>query len=81
LDIKSYNTIPTITEGRVENKDITDATLENFVKSLKVFCDSADLDIPWKKITRGLLKGRQAANDRAPTLEEIQRLVDIRTGE
>jgi hypothetical protein len=66
---------------RLENKDITAAPLKNFVKSLKVFCDSADLDIPWKKITRGLPKGRQAANDRAPTLEEIQRLVDIQTGE
>jgi hypothetical protein len=61
---------------RVENKEITAATLKNFIKSLKVFCDSADLDIPWKKITRGLPKGRQAANDRAPTLEEIQRLVE-----
>jgi integrase len=61
---------------RVENAEITAATLKNFVKSLKVFCDSADLDIPWKKITRGLPKGRQAANDRAPTQEEIQRLVE-----
>jgi integrase len=61
---------------RVENKLITAATLKNFVKSLKVFCDSADLDVPWKKITRGLPKGRQSANDRAPTLEEIQRLIE-----
>jgi hypothetical protein len=60
---------------RVENAEITAATLKNFVKSLKVFCDSADLDIPWKKITRGLPKGRQAANDRAPTIEEIRRLL------
>jgi hypothetical protein len=50
----------------VEKAEITSATLKNFVKSLKVFCDSADIDIPWKKITRGLPKGRQAANDRAP---------------
>jgi hypothetical protein len=61
---------------RVENEDITAATLKNFIKSLKVFCDSADLDIPWKKITRGLPKGRQAANDRAPTIEEIRKLVE-----
>ena len=60
---------------RVENAEITAATLKNFVKSLKVFCDSADIDIPWKKITRGLPKGRQAANDRAPTIEEIRRLL------
>ena len=53
---------------RVESKEITAATLKNFIKSLKVFCDSADLVIQWKKITRGLPKGRQAANDRAPTI-------------
>jgi integrase len=61
---------------RVENKEITAATLKNFIKSLKIFCESADLDIPWKKITRGLPKGRQAANDRAPTLEELQKLIE-----
>jgi integrase len=61
---------------RVENEEITAATLKNFVKSLKVFCDSADLDIPWKKVTRGLPKGRQSANDRAPTIEEIRKLVE-----
>ena len=60
----------------MENAEITSATLKNFVKSLKVFCDSAYLDIPWRKITRGLPKGRRAANDRAPTIEEIQRLVE-----
>ncbi|HEX6028817.1 MAG TPA: hypothetical protein VFY64_07250, partial [Nitrososphaeraceae archaeon] len=42
---------------RVENAEITAATLKNSVKSLKVFCDSADLGIPWRKITRGLPKG------------------------
>jgi hypothetical protein len=61
---------------RVENEQITAATLKNFIKSLKIFCDSADLDLPWKKITRGLPKARQAANDRAPTLEELQKLVE-----
>lgn len=61
---------------RVEKEEITAATLKNFIKSLKVFCDSADIDIPWRKVTRGLPKGRQAANDRAPTLEEIRKLVD-----
>jgi integrase len=61
---------------RVENKEITAATLRNLVKSFKTFCDSADLNIPWKKITRGLPKGRQASNDRAPTIEEIRKLID-----
>lgn len=56
---------------RVENEEITAATLKNFAKSLKVFCDCADIAIPWKKITKGLPKKRQAANERAPTLEEL----------
>ena len=48
---------------RVEKGEIAAGTLRNFVKSLKAFCDSADLDIPWKKITKGLPKARQASND------------------
>jgi hypothetical protein len=46
------------------------------VKSIKLFCDVCDIEIPWKKITRGLPKGRQASNDRAPTTEEIRKLID-----
>ena len=49
---------------RVENKEITAATLKNFIKSLKVFCDSADLVIQWRKITRGLPRGRRIARFR-----------------
>jgi hypothetical protein len=59
---------------RVETKEITAGTLKNFVKSLKVFCEMADISIPWKKITRGLPNARQSANDRAPTVEEIRKL-------
>jgi hypothetical protein len=61
---------------RVEKKEITSGTLKNFVKSLKVFCEMADISIPWKKITRGLLNARQSANDRAPTIEEIKKLLE-----
>ena len=61
---------------RVETEQIAAATPKNFVKSLKVFCDSADIDIPWKKIARGLPKGRQSANDRAPTIQEIRKLTE-----
>jgi hypothetical protein len=61
---------------RVESGQITASALKNFVKSLKVFYEGADIDIPWKKITRGLSKGRQSANDRAPTIQEIRKLIE-----
>jgi integrase len=61
---------------RVEKGEITAGTLRNSVKSLKAFCDSADLNIPWKKVTKGLPKARQSSNDRAPTVEEIRKIVD-----
>jgi hypothetical protein len=38
---------------RVENKEITAATLRNYVKSIKLFCEMSDIPLPWKKITRG----------------------------
>src|SRR6476619_5663507 len=53
---------------RVERKEITAATLRNFVKAIKLFCEMSDIQIQWKKITRGFPKVRRYADDRAPTL-------------
>jgi hypothetical protein len=36
----------------------------------------ADIAISWKKITRGLPKGKKYADDRIPTIEEIRKVVD-----
>jgi hypothetical protein len=36
----------------------------------------ADMTIPWKKITRGLPKGKKHADDRIPTVEEIRKVVE-----
>jgi hypothetical protein len=35
-----------------------------------------DIFIPWKKITRGLPRGRKFADDRAPSIEEIHKLIE-----
>ena len=51
---------------RVDRKEITGATVRNYAKSIKLFCDMADIPIPWKKITRGLPRGKKYADDRIP---------------
>jgi len=61
---------------RVEKKEISGATVINYTKSIKLFCDMADISIQWKKITRGLPRGKKYADDRIPTLEELKQLVD-----
>jgi replicative superfamily II helicase len=33
---------------RVERKEITGATLRNYVKAIKLFCEMNDILIPWK---------------------------------
>lgn len=62
--------------NRVNHKQITGSTVQNYVKSIKLFTEVADIYIPWKKITRGLPKGRKYADDRIPTNEEIEKLFE-----
>src|SRR5215210_3039484 len=61
---------------RVNRKEIVIATLRGYLKSIKLFCDVAEVPVAWKKITRGLPLGRRYADDRAPTIEEIRRLAE-----
>lgn len=61
---------------RVDREEITASTLRNFVKAIKLFCEMCDIQIAWKKISRGLPKIRRFADDRAPTIEEIQSICD-----
>jgi hypothetical protein len=61
---------------RVEKEEITGATLRNFVKAIKLFCEMSDVPVTWKKISRGLPKIRRYADDRAPNIEEIQKICE-----
>jgi hypothetical protein len=65
-----------VEKQRVENKEITGGTLRNSVKTIKTFCEVTDVLIPWKKITRGLPRVKRYADDRAPTLEEIKKIIE-----
>ncbi len=61
---------------RVNRKEIVIATLRGYLKSIKLFCDVAEIPLAWKRITRGLPRGRKFADDRAPTIEEIRMLCE-----
>ena len=50
----------------VSRGEIAEPTIRNYYKATLV---------NWKMITRGLPRGKEAANDRAPTMEEIHILV------
>jgi integrase len=60
---------------RIDKKEISGATLINYLKAIKLFCEMSDISINWKKITRGVSRGKRYASDRIPTLEEIRKIV------
>jgi hypothetical protein len=62
-------------KSRVSRREITGSTLRNYVKVLKLFCEMNDLFVPWKKLTRGLPKAKNYADDRIPRLDEIQKIL------
>jgi hypothetical protein len=61
---------------RMRRGELAESTITNYYKATKLFCVMNDVILNWKKISRGLPSGRRAANDRAPTIEEIQKLVE-----
>ena len=63
---------------RVERKEIAAGTLKNYVKVIKLFCQMNEIDnlVLWKKIKIGMPKVKEQADDRAPTLEEIRKLIE-----
>ena len=63
---------------RVEKKEIAAGTLKNYVKVVKLFCQMNEIEnlVLWKKIKMGMPKVKEQADDRAPTLLEIKRLLD-----
>ena len=63
---------------RVYKNEIVYATIRNYLKTVKLFLEM-NSDIPivnWKRITKGVPSGKSTGNDRAPTIEEIKKLVE-----
>ncbi len=59
-------------KSRAERKEISAATVPNFYKPIKLFCEMNDIVLNWKKIRKTLPQGRRHANDRAPSIDEIR---------
>lgn len=45
------------------------------MKSLKLFCEIANIQISWKKISRGLPRAKNYSDDRIPNIDEIKTLL------
>ena len=60
---------------RVENGDISESRVSNYYKPIRLFCEENDVALNWKKIARRLPRGRHVANDRAPDIEEIKKIL------
>jgi len=65
-----------IQKKRVENGEITGATVSNFLKAIKLLLEMNDVYLNWKKIKRILPTARRYALDRVPTIDEIREIVD-----
>ena len=61
---------------RSKNGEIFDSTIPNYYRATKLFCEMNDITLNWKKIARGLPRAGKAANDRAPTIAELRKLVE-----
>jgi len=62
---------------RINRKEIVAITARNYIRTFKLFIDmNYDIQpINWKRLTRGLPAFRETANDRAPTVDEIRKLI------
>jgi len=64
-----------IQKRRVENSEITGATVSNFLKAIRLLLEMNDVYLNWKKIRRILPRARRYALDRIPTIDEIREIV------
>ena len=66
-------------KDRVVKKEISPSTVPNYFKAIKLFCEANRMgrNVGWKVVSKAIPRGFSAADDRAPTLEEIQKLLEF----
>lgn len=64
-----------VQKRRAEEKEISESTLPSYVKPIRLFCDMNDITVNWRKVYKTLPRGRTHAQDRAPDLEEVTKLL------
>lgn len=62
---------------RIEKEGLSPSTIPNYLKAAKLFCQSSHLanKVEWKLVSKVLPRALNAAEDRAPTLGEIQKVL------
>lgn len=62
---------------RVSKSEIQEATVSNYFKAIKLFCEMNNIIyVNWKLISRSIPKGKRASNDRPPSREEVRKLIE-----
>jgi hypothetical protein len=56
--------------------EISYMTIRNYYRATKLFCEMNEIELSWKKISRGIPKGREYGDDRIPTIEEIRKIIE-----
>lgn len=62
-------------KDRAERHEIEASTIKNYRNPLRLFCIMNDIPVNWEKLNKKLPKGREAADDRPPTVEEVKKIL------
>lgn len=60
---------------RLENGTMSQSTVANYVKPIKLLCEIYEVQLPWKKKILRFVPSTSPADDRCPSLEELLSLV------